>query len=64
MDRTPLLWRALPRDPQRGFHKLDPAVEANGGTAGVSDPDAPLRIVFVGPEALERKGLPVLLARL
>jgi phosphatidyl-myo-inositol alpha-mannosyltransferase len=39
--------------------ELDPAVGANGATAA-PHADVPLRIVFVG-QALERKGLPVLL---
>src|SRR5205814_7116162 len=40
--------------------ELDPALDGNGAAPAPRDLDAPLRIVFVG-QALERKGLPVLL---
>jgi phosphatidylinositol alpha-mannosyltransferase len=39
---------------------LDPELEANSAALTPPDPDAPLRIVFVG-QAVGRKGLPVLL---
>ena len=56
LDRPALLRRPLPRDPQR----RRPARPAGCRPRALRAPGEPLRIVFVG-QAVERKGLPVLL---